>query len=68
MIFGRKIVFILSLVLVAASDIWGGLFYGTAQNYILSIIGGIGTAAYEALVQLTVGFITPVASSYVADW
>lgn len=52
--FGRKIVYILSLTFVCGSSIWGGLFYGTAENYILSIIGGIGTAAYEALIQLTI--------------
>lgn len=54
--FGRKIVYILSLTFVCGSSIWGGLFYGTAENYILSIIGGIGTAAYEALIQLTVSY------------
>ena len=53
---GRKIVYILSMVFVAAGSIWGGFFYGTPQYYILCIITGIGTAAYEALIQLTVSF------------
>lgn len=52
---GRKIVYILSLILLGSGSIWGGLFHGTAQNYILSMINGIGTAAYQALIQLTVG-------------
>lgn len=52
--FGRKIVYILSLVFVLASGIWGGVFSGVAQYYIMMTVNGIGTAAYQALIQLTV--------------
>lgn len=52
---GRKIVYILSLLLTVASGIWGGFFYGTGQYYVMLAINGVGTAAYQALIQLTVG-------------
>jgi hypothetical protein len=51
---GRKIVYILSLLFVLGSGIWGAYFEGTAQYYAMLAIGGIGTAAYQALIQLTV--------------
>lgn len=51
---GRKIVYILSLLFVLGSGIWGRFFEGTAQYYVMLAIGGIGTAAYQALIQLTV--------------
>ncbi|RWQ98656.1 putative MFS transporter [Paecilomyces variotii] len=51
---GRKIVYILSLCLTVASGIWGGFFYGTGQYYIMLAINGVGTAAYQALIQLTI--------------
>jgi hypothetical protein len=51
---GRKIVYILSLFFVLGSGIWGAFFEGTAQYYAMLAIGGIGTAAYQALIQLTV--------------
>ncbi|RAL10358.1 putative MFS transporter [Aspergillus homomorphus CBS 101889] len=52
--FGRKIVYILSLVFVLASGIWGGVFSGVAQYYVMMTVNGIGTAAYQALIQLTI--------------
>lgn len=55
--FGRKIVYILSLVFVMAGGIWGGFYHGTAQYYVMEIVSGIGTAAYQALIQLTVCFV-----------
>ncbi|KAH1328056.1 hypothetical protein KXW75_000190 [Aspergillus fumigatus] len=51
---GRKIVYILSLLFVLGSGIWGRFFEGTAQYYVMLAIGGIGTAAYQALIQLTI--------------
>lgn len=36
------------------SLIWNAYFNGTAQWYGLCIVGGFGTAAYEAIIQLTV--------------
>ncbi|RJE18032.1 MFS transporter, partial [Aspergillus sclerotialis] len=52
--FGRKIVYILSLVFVMASGIWGGFYEGTGQYYVMEIVNGIGTSAYQALIQLTI--------------
>ncbi|OKO97232.1 hypothetical protein PENSUB_10026 [Penicillium subrubescens] len=51
---GRKIVYILSLVILLGGSVWGGFYHGTAQYYIMLAIQGIGTAAYQALIQLTV--------------
>lgn len=55
--FGRKIVFILSLVILCGGSIWGGLYHGVAQYFILSALQGVGTAAYQALIQLTVSIV-----------
>lgn len=52
---GRKIVYILSLVILLGGSVWGGFYHGTAKYYIMLAIQGIGTAAYQALIQLTVG-------------
>ncbi|KAJ5886563.1 uncharacterized protein N7473_009237 [Penicillium subrubescens] len=51
---GRKIVYILSLVILLGGSVWGGFYHGTAQYYIMLAIQGIGTAAYQALIQLTI--------------
>lgn len=56
--FGRKIVFILSLVFVMAAGIWGKFFTGTAQYYVMEVVSGIGTSAYQALIQLSVGLFS----------
>lgn len=55
--FGRKIVFIVSLVFILAGGIWGGFFEGTVQYYFMLALTGVGTAAYQALIQLTVCFL-----------
>ena len=52
--FGRKIIYILSLVFILAGGIWGGFFEGPVQYYFMLALTGIGTAAYQALIQLTV--------------
>lgn len=52
--FGRKIVYILSLILLLGGSVWGKFYTGTAQYYIMLSVSGIGTAAYQALIQLTV--------------
>ncbi|KAJ6111885.1 hypothetical protein N7523_007946 [Penicillium sp. IBT 18751x] len=51
---GRKIVYILSLVCLLGGSVWGGFYTGTGQYYIMLAIQGIGTAAYQALIQLTI--------------
>lgn len=52
---GRKIVYILSLAILLGGSVWGGFYHGTVQYFIMLAIQGIGTAAYQALIQLTVG-------------
>ncbi|KAJ5639468.1 uncharacterized protein N7484_007330 [Penicillium longicatenatum] len=52
--FGRKIVFISSLLILCGGSIWGGLYHGVAQYFIVSALQGVGTAAYQALIQLTI--------------
>lgn len=51
---GRKIVFILSLLVLLGGSVWGGFYTGTGQYYVMLAIQGIGTAAYQAVIQLTV--------------
>ena len=51
---GRKIVYILSLICLLGGSVWGGFYTGTGQYYVMLAIQGIGTAAYQALIQLTV--------------
>ncbi|KAJ5965623.1 hypothetical protein N7481_012337 [Penicillium waksmanii] len=51
---GRKIVYILSLLLLVGGSVWGKYYTGTAQYYIMLAIQGVGTAAYQALIQLTI--------------
>jgi hypothetical protein len=55
---GRKIVYILSLLCLLGGSVWGGFYTGTGQYYVMLGIQGIGTAAYQALIQLTVRFIS----------
>ncbi|KAJ6009163.1 hypothetical protein N7522_004179 [Penicillium canescens] len=52
--FGRKIVYILSLLILLGGSVWGGFYTGTTQYYIMLAIQGVGTAAYQALIQLTI--------------
>lgn len=58
--FGRKIVYILSLVFILAGGVWGGFFNGTVQYYFMLALTGVGTAAYQALIQLTVRLFLPL--------
>ncbi|PWY90957.1 MFS transporter [Aspergillus heteromorphus CBS 117.55] len=52
--YGRKIVYIISLMFVLASGIWGGFYQGVGQYYVMMMVNGMGTAAYQALIQLTI--------------
>jgi MFS family permease len=65
--FGRKIVYILSLIFVGASGIWGGFYTGTVQYYVMLCVSGMGTAAYQALIQLTVCFTSRLGFCAFAD-
>ncbi|CAI7613921.1 unnamed protein product [Penicillium bialowiezense] len=52
--FGRKIIYILSLLVLLGGSVWGGFYTGTSQYYVMLAVQGIGTAAYQALIQLTI--------------
>ncbi|KAJ9616006.1 hypothetical protein H2204_014175 [Knufia peltigerae] len=51
---GRKFVYISSMLINMAAALWNAYIYGTAQWYLNNAFGGVGTSAYEALIQLTV--------------
>lgn len=52
--FGRRFVFLASTVITAASSIWAGAFHGTLQWMLNNAMNGVGTAAYQAIIQLAV--------------
>ncbi|KAL3471473.1 major facilitator superfamily domain-containing protein [Aspergillus californicus] len=54
MIWGRKVVYIASMTINMVAALWNAYIYGTAQWYLNCLVGGIGTSAYEAIIQLTV--------------
>ncbi|KAI1629195.1 putative MFS transporter [Exophiala viscosa] len=51
---GRKFVFISSMTINMAAALWNAYIFGTVQWYLNNAFGGIGTSAYEAIIQLTV--------------
>lgn len=52
--FGRKIVYIASLIIMVVMYTWSAVFTGTGQWYGACALGGLGTSAYQALIQLTI--------------
>lgn len=60
MLYGRKICYIGSLIFVTASSIWGGVFKSGVEYYLMEVVSGIGTSAYQALIQLTVSCLIVV--------
>lgn len=51
---GRRFVFLLSTAFCLGGAVWNGGFSGTAQWYLACILGGLGTSAYEAVIQLSI--------------
>lgn len=51
---GRRPVFLLSTVICMCAGIWLGKFTGTGQWMLSMVLNGIGTAAYQAVIQLSV--------------
>ncbi|RDW79869.1 hypothetical protein BP6252_04507 [Coleophoma cylindrospora] len=51
---GRKFVYIASLIIMVCMYSWSAVFYGTGQWYGSCALGGLGTSAYQALIQLTI--------------
>ncbi|KAI1629992.1 major facilitator superfamily domain-containing protein [Exophiala viscosa] len=51
---GRRPVFLASTVLCMCAGIWLAKFNGTAQWMLAMVLNGMGTAAYQAVIQLSV--------------
>jgi MFS family permease len=51
---GRRPVFLASTVICMCAGIWLGKFHGTAQWMLAMTLNGVGTAAYQAVIQLSV--------------
>lgn len=52
--FGRRPCFLLTLLLCTGSSIWIACFHTVGEWYGSNIINGLGTSAYEAVIQLVV--------------
>ncbi|EXJ86150.1 hypothetical protein A1O1_06520 [Capronia coronata CBS 617.96] len=51
---GRRPVFIASTVVCMCAGVWLGEFHGTASWFLAMVLNGIGTSAYQAVIQLSV--------------
>ncbi len=51
---GRKFVYVSSMSINMGAALWNAWIYGTTQWYFNNAFGGVGTSAYEAIIQLTV--------------
>ena len=51
---GRRPVFLATIIIDTCSMIWIGKFNGVAQWMLSTVLMGIGTAAYQAVIQLSV--------------
>ncbi|KAH6680613.1 major facilitator superfamily domain-containing protein [Halenospora varia] len=51
---GRRPVFIITTILCLCAGVWLGEFQGTGQWFGAMILNGLGTSAYQAVIQLSV--------------
>ncbi|KIW46523.1 uncharacterized protein PV06_02191 [Exophiala oligosperma] len=51
---GRRPVFLASTAICMCAGIWLGKFNGTASYMLAQVLNGVGTAAYQAVIQLSV--------------
>ncbi|KAI9835897.1 MAG: hypothetical protein M1819_001795 [Sarea resinae] len=51
---GRRFVFLVTSLICVGSAIWTAKFHGTGQWMASNVLGGLGTSAYEAVIQLSV--------------
>lgn len=51
---GRRPVFLITTVLCLSAGVWLALFHGTGQWFAAQILNGLGTSAYQAVIQLSV--------------
>lgn len=52
--FGRRPVFILTTIICMCAGVWLGKFQGTAQWMLAMVLNGVGTSAYQAVIQLSI--------------
>ncbi|KAH0139100.1 hypothetical protein KCU67_g15275, partial [Aureobasidium melanogenum] len=51
---GRRPVFLFTTLICSLAGIWQGRVNGTAQWFLSNILNGVGTSAYQAVIQLSV--------------
>lgn len=51
---GRRPVFLATTAICLGAAIWTGMFHGLAQWMLAMILNGVGTSAYQAVIQLAV--------------
>lgn len=54
--YGRRLVYILSLAVLAAAAWWTAAMHTYTESIIVSVLSGLSCAINETLVQMTVGF------------
>lgn len=51
---GRRPVFLFTTLICCLAGVWQGRVNGTAQWFLSNILNGVGTSAYQAVIQLSV--------------
>ncbi|THW08599.1 MFS general substrate transporter [Aureobasidium pullulans] len=51
---GRRPVFLLTTLICCMAGVWQGRVHGTAQWFLSNSLNGVGTSAYQAVIQLSV--------------
>ncbi|PSS12906.1 hypothetical protein M430DRAFT_143353 [Amorphotheca resinae ATCC 22711] len=51
---GRRPVFLLTTILCLCAGVWTGKFHGTGQWFGAQVLNGLGTSAYQAVIQLSI--------------
>ncbi|KAI4724370.1 MFS general substrate transporter [Aureobasidium sp. EXF-10728] len=51
---GRRPVFLFTTLICCLAGVWQGRVHGTAQWFLSNVLNGVGTSAYQAVIQLSV--------------
>lgn len=51
---GRRPVVLITTLFVFGSMVWQAEFNGAAQYYLSCVLNGVGTSAYQAVIQLSI--------------
>ncbi|KAF2146157.1 uncharacterized protein K452DRAFT_106756 [Aplosporella prunicola CBS 121167] len=51
---GRRPIFLATTAICIGASAWQGSFHGTAQWMLSCVLGGVGTSAYQAVIQLSI--------------